>query len=121
MTGHLKDCGHPFTRDEIDSSATSIHGIAGQRVSKLFTTDRRPGSDKSTGGDSSILTGDRGGALTEKISYSEGVAISSGEGSMEPGECLSAGGGAFLPFRRDPAKQSSTTPTQHTMVQLCCI
>lgn len=93
MTGHLKDSGHSFARDEIDSSASSIHRIAGQRVSKE----------------------------TAKISYSEGAGISSGEGSVEPGEGLSPGGGAFLPFRRDPARQPSTTPTQHTMVLLCCI
>lgn len=121
ITGHLKDSGHSFNGDEVDSSASSFHGIAGQRVSKDSTTDGSPGSDKSTGGDSSILAGDRGGALTANISYSEGAGISSGEGSMEPGEGLSPGGGAFLPFRRDPAKQQSTTPSQHTMVLLCYV
>lgn len=119
LTGHLKDSGRSFNRDEIDSSALSIHGIVGQRVSKDSATDGRPGSDKSAGGDNSILAGDRGGALTATINYSEGAGINSGEGSVELGEGLSPGGGAFLPFRRDPTRKLSTTPTQHTMVKKC--
>lgn len=118
MTGHLNDSSHSFTRDEMDSSASSIHGITAQGVFKELTTDRR---GKSLGGDSSILAGDRGGALTAVSSYSNGAGIGSGEGSVEPGEGLSPGGGAFLPFRRDQARQPATTASPHTMVLLCCI
>lgn len=106
-----KDSGRSIKGDKVDSSAWSIRSRAGHKVSKDSTADRSPDSDKSTGGDGSILAGDKGAAaFTTKVS--------SGEGSMEAGEGLSPGGGAFTLFRRDTAKQPATTPTQHTMV--CC-
>ncbi|XP_044023306.1 nesprin-3 [Siniperca chuatsi] len=111
-----KDSGRSFKGDEVDSSAWSICGRADQKVSKDSTTDGSPDSDKSTGGNSSILAGDKWGtAFTTKVSYGEGGRMDSGEGSMEGGEGLSSGGGAFMLFRRDPAKQPSTTPMQPTM------
>lgn len=106
-----KDSGRSIKGDEVDSSAWSIRSRAGQKVSKDSTADRSPDSDKSTGGNGSILAGDKGAAaFTTKVS--------SGEGSMGAGEGLSPGRGAFTLFRRDTAKQPATTPTQHTMV--CC-
>ncbi|TKS86212.1 Gamma-aminobutyric acid receptor subunit rho-2 GABA(A) receptor subunit rho-2 GABA(C) receptor [Collichthys lucidus] len=104
-----QDSGRSFIGDEVDS-AWSIRRRAGQKVSKDSTADGSPDSDTPTWGDSSILTTDRGAtAFTTK----EG-RMSSGQGSMEAGEGLSPGGGAFMVFRRDTAKQQ-TTPTQHTL------
>ncbi|XP_037652434.1 LOW QUALITY PROTEIN: nesprin-3 [Sebastes umbrosus] len=107
-----KDSGRSFKGDKVDSSAWSFFSGAGQKGPKDSTVDGSPDSDKSTGGGSR----DRGGtALTTKVSYGEGRTTSSGEGSMEAGEGLSPeGGGAFMLFRRDPTKQTSTT-TQLTM------
>ncbi|XP_075963137.1 nesprin-3 isoform X2 [Anarhichas minor] len=97
-----EDSGLSFKGDQVDSSAWRIRSRAGQKGS-TESLDR----DKSTGGGSSISAGDREGTLlTSKVSYSEGLRMSSGEGSVE------AGGGAFMLFRRDPTKPS-TTPTQH--------
>uniref|UniRef100_A0A8C4GYX8 Spectrin repeat containing, nuclear envelope family member 3 n=1 Tax=Dicentrarchus labrax TaxID=13489 RepID=A0A8C4GYX8_DICLA len=63
---------------------------------------RSPDSDKSTGGHSSILAGDRGTtAFSTNVSYAEEGRMSSEEGSMEAGEGLSPGEGAFTVFRRD--------------------
>ncbi|TMS21366.1 Nesprin-3 [Larimichthys crocea] len=111
-----QDSGRSFIGDEVDS-AWSIHRRAGQKVSKDSTADGSPDSDTPTRGDSSILTTDRGAtAFTTKVSSAEEGRMSSGQGSMEAGEGLSpgGGGGAFMVFRRDTAKQQ-TTPTQHTL------
>lgn len=113
-----QDSGRSFIGDEVDS-AWSIHRRAGQKVSKDSTADGSPDSDTPTRGDSSILTTDRGAtAFTTKVSSAEEGRMSSGQGSMEAGEGLSpgGGGGAFMVFRRDTAKQQ-TTPTQHTLVR----
>lgn len=108
-----KDSGHSFKGDEVDSSAWSIRSRASHGVSK--DSDGGPDGDKSTGGDSSILVRDRGvAALTAKVSSGNGARGSSGEGSVEAGDGLSPGGGAFVLFRRDTARQPSTA--QHTMV-----
>lgn len=117
-----KDSGRSFKGDEVDSSAWSIHSRAGQKISKDSTADGSPNSDKSIEGNSNIWAGDRGGtAFTTKVSCGDGGRMDSGGGSMEAEEGLSAGQGAFMLFRRDPAKQPSTTPTQHTMVLLCTV
>ncbi len=117
-----KDSGVSFKGDKVDSSAWSSRSRTGQKVSKDSTADGRPDSDKSTGGNSNIWAGDRGGtAFTTKVNYGDGGRMDSGGGSMEAGEGLSAGQGAFMLFRRDPAKQPSATPTQNTMVLLCTV
>ncbi|XP_070698326.1 nesprin-3 [Pempheris klunzingeri] len=111
---HLSVCPPTTGTDSVDSSGWSVHSRAGQKVS---TADGSLDSDKSSAGNSSTLARDRGGAaFTTKVSYGEGGRMSSGEGSVEAREGLSPGGGAFMLFRRDPAIQPSTTPTQHTMV-----
>ncbi|XP_076604939.1 nesprin-3 [Chaetodon auriga] len=105
-----------FKGDDVDSSAWGIHSRAGHKVSNDSITSGSPDRDKSTGGDSSIFLVDRGAtAFTTKVSSGEERRTSSGEGTMEAGEGLSPAGGAFMLFRRDPAKQPSTTPMQHTM------
>ncbi|KAK2825829.1 hypothetical protein Q5P01_020043 [Channa striata] len=109
IPGDLTDLDFSFKREEVDSS-WRIH----DRLSKDFTTDVSPGSDKSAGGDSRILARDRGGALTAKFSSGEGAVIGSGKGSVESGEGLSTGGGTFVLFRKDPAQQPSA-PTQYIM------
>ncbi|XP_040916216.1 nesprin-3 isoform X2 [Toxotes jaculatrix] len=106
------DEDYSFKGDEVDSSSWSIRSRTSQGVSK--DTVGNPDSYKSTGGESIILVGDRGGAaLTTKVSSGEGARSISGEGSVEAGEGLSpgggGGGGAFMLFRRDPAKQPSPT------------
>lgn len=109
-----RDRGRSLAGDEVDSS---VHIRAVQRVSKDSTTDGSPDSVKSTGGDSNNLATARGRkALTTKVNYGEGSTMSSGEGSVQAGESLGQGGGAFVLFRRDPAKQLFTAPTQDTMV-----
>ncbi|KAM8737380.1 nesprin-3 [Acanthopagrus schlegelii] len=124
LAGHLspsrtdRDSGS-FKGDEVDSSDWSIRSRAGQKVSKDLTTEGSPHSDKQTGGDSSVLAGDRGAtSSTTKFSYGEERRLSSREGHMEAGEGLSPGrGGAFrsVLFRRDQAKTSPTAPVEHTM------
>uniref|UniRef100_A0A3Q3MQ60 Spectrin repeat containing, nuclear envelope family member 3 n=1 Tax=Mastacembelus armatus TaxID=205130 RepID=A0A3Q3MQ60_9TELE len=92
-----KDKGLFFKDDEVDLSAWS------------------PDSGESRAGKRNLAE-DRGTAApAARISYGEGARVSSREGSKEPGEGLSPGGGAFMLFSRDPAKQPSTTPTQQTM------
>ncbi|KAM6916888.1 nesprin-3 isoform 1-T3 [Lycodopsis pacificus] len=96
-----EDSGLSYKGDQVDSSAWRIGSRAGQTGS-TGSVDR----DKSTGGGSSILAGDREGtSLSSKVSYSERLRMSSGEGSVEAG-------GAFMLFRKDPTKPS-TAPTQH--------
>nr|XP_046268346.1 nesprin-3 [Scatophagus argus] len=109
------DSGFSFKGDEVDSSAWTIRNRGGQKGTKHSITLGSPDSDKSTGGDSSILVRDKGAsAFTTKVSYGDEGRMSSGEGNKEIGEGLSPGGGAFMLFRRDPANQPSTTPVQHT-------
>lgn len=103
-----KDCGHFIKGDEVDSYAWSTRSREGQRVSKGSFAERSLDSDESTGGDSSILGGDKG-ATTERSSK-----FSSGEGSMKAVEDRSPG----RALGRGAARQPSTTPAQHTMV--CC-
>ncbi|XP_070776709.1 nesprin-3 [Enoplosus armatus] len=111
-----KDSGCSFKGDEVDCSAWIIRNRAGQKLSKDSTADGSPDGDKSAGGDGSTLAGDkRGTAITTKVGYGEGERMGSDEGSVEAGEGLSPGRGAFTLFRRDHAKQPSATPTQHTM------
>ncbi|XP_041810004.1 nesprin-3 [Chelmon rostratus] len=109
-----KNDGCSFKGDTVDSSAWSIRSRAGHKVSKDSFTDGSPDSDKSTGGDSSILFGDRR-ETAFTTSYGEERRTSPGEGSMEAGGGLSPAGGAFMLFRRDPAKKPSATPMEHTM------
>ncbi|KAI3368044.1 hypothetical protein L3Q82_026856 [Scortum barcoo] len=107
-----KDSGPSFKGDEVDTSVWRIGSRAGQKEDS--TADGSP--DKSTVGNSNIWTGDRGRtSLTTKVSYGDGGRLESDGSSMEAGEGLSTGQGAFMLFRRDPAKHPSTTPTQHTM------
>lgn len=96
--------------DEVDSSAWSICNREGQRTSKDSTVDRSPDNAKSAGSDNSISAGDKGATGLN-------IKVNTREDSMEAREGLSPGGGAFILFRRDTAKQTST-PTPHTMV--CC-
>lgn len=104
----VKDSGHSFEGDKVDSSVWSIHSRAGQKV---FTADESP--DRK-GDNSSILAGDRGGTAvtTKDRRHAKGMGTKG---------CLSPGEGAFIPFIRDQAKQASTTPTQHTTVLLCSV
>lgn len=109
-----RDSERPPAGVEEDTSAWSAHNRAVQRVS---TTDGSPHSDKSTGGDSSVLATARGHKpASTQVIYGDGGAVSSGEGSVEAGESLSQGGGAFVLFRRDPARQPATAPSQDTRV-----
>lgn len=105
-----QDSEQSIKGDEVESSAWSICNRAGQKASKDSTVDRSPGDVKSAGSDNSILAGDKGATGFN-------IKVSSREDSMKAREGLSPGGGAFILFRRDTAKQTST-PTQHTMV--CC-
>ncbi|CAK6975076.1 nesprin-3 [Scomber scombrus] len=110
-----RDSERPPAGEEEDTSAWSAHNRAVQRVSRESTTDGSPHSDKSTGGDSSMSATARGHkAVTTQVNYGGGGAVSSGEGSVEAGESLSQGGGAFVLFRRDPAWQPATAPSQDT-------
>ncbi|KAL7380794.1 hypothetical protein ABVT39_024193 [Epinephelus coioides] len=111
-----EDSGRSFKGETVDSSAWSFFGRARQKGTKDSTADGSPDSETSAVDGSSILAGDRGGAaLTTKVSYGEVRRTSSGEGSVETGEGLSPGGGAFTLFRREASKQPSTTPTQQTL------
>lgn len=102
--------GQDSDGDKVESSAWSICNRAGQQASIDSTVDRSPGLVKSAGSDNSILAEDNG-------AKGFNIKVSSREDSMEAREGLSPGGGAFILFRRDTAKQTST-PTRHTMV--CC-
>lgn len=106
-----KDSGHFIIEDKVDSYAWSTHSRAGQQVSKDYFADRSLDSNESTGGNSSILAGDKGASTQRSGKFS------SGEGSVEEVEDRSPGR-AFTLFRRGTARQPSTTPAQHTVV--CC-
>lgn len=97
-----------FIGDELDSPASGFRGSAGERTSTPCATDVSRHTDKTTGGCSSNLAGDREEVLTMNSSYSDGAGLGSGEGP---------GGGAFLPFRRAQAKQLPTSPTQQPRVR----
>ncbi|XP_029983157.1 nesprin-3 isoform X2 [Sphaeramia orbicularis] len=110
-----KDGGPSFGGDEIDSSAWGLHSRKGQRASKDSTTDGGPESEKSGVGERSISAGDKGrSVIITKVNYGEGSSLSSGNSSMEAGEGLSQGGGAFIQFRRSSAQQQSVASTQHS-------
>lgn len=96
------DGEHSITGNEVDSSAWDIRSRAAQKVSK--DSD----SVQPSVGNSNSVAG-------EKTEIAFSTKLSCGEGSMETGEGLSTGGGAFMLFRRDAAKKSAT-PTQHTRV-----
>lgn len=109
-----QDPAYSYKGDQVDSPAWTIRSRKAQKVSKDCIADGSPDSDKSAAANSSTLAGDMGAAFTTKVSSSEEGRRSSGEGSMEPGEGLSPGGGAFMLFRRDTVKKTSATPTQQT-------
>lgn len=90
---------------EVDFYALSTPSREGQKVSEDYSADRSPDSDKSTGGDSSILAADKGATAQRSSKFS------SGEGGMEAVEFQTgqSPGRVFALFRRDTAKQ-------HTMV-----
>lgn len=111
-----EESGHPI--EEVDFSAWTGHihsriSQKGQSSTGVSKDSRADGSSKNgrpTGEDSSNLTGQSRGA-TVKVYYGEGSGMNSGEGREEAGETLGQGGGAFMLFRRDPAKQQSTAPS----------
>ncbi|XP_023130111.1 nesprin-3 isoform X2 [Amphiprion ocellaris] len=109
----VMDSGHSH---EVDSSAWSIHSKADSHGTSKGSFSGSPGTDKLTGGDASVLGGDKRQAVSSlQASYGEGARTSSGEGGTEAAEGLSSGGGAFMLFKKDSAEMSSTTPVQYTM------
>ncbi|XP_068451618.1 nesprin-3 [Clinocottus analis] len=112
-----EDRGRSFSGDQVDSSAWRIGSRASQRGPAGSLDSDAAAAAAASGGSSSIFVADgEGASLTSKVSYGDGLRMSSGEGSMEAGEGLSTegrGGGAFMLFRRDPTKQPPTPPTQH--------
>lgn len=119
-----EESGHPVG-DEVDFSTWTGHflsraGHADQSARGASKDSRADGSSenrRSTREDNSSLTGERGPTVTTKVYHGEGSGMSSGEGREEAGETLGQGGGAFMLFRRGPAKQQSASPsTQHTKV-----
>lgn len=100
-----KDSVRSIKGGEVDFYALSTPSREGQKVSEDYSADRSPDSDKSTGGDSSILAADKGATAQRSSKFS------SGEGGMEAVESQTgqSPGRAFALVRRDTAKQ-------HTMV-----
>lgn len=110
----VEDIRSSFVGDEVDSSAWA--GLSGDQsfrgASKDFITDGSPDGERSTGVNSGSFIRKTG------VTYVDASRASSGEGGVEMIESLSQGGGAFMPFRKDSAKQPSTTSPQHTMVPM---
>lgn len=94
------DGEHSITGNEVDFLAWDIRSRAAQKVPK-DSHSVQPSNKNS-------VTGDK-----REIVYS--TMLSCEEGSMETGEGLSTGGGAFMLFRRDAAKKLATS-THHTRV-----
>ncbi|CAJ1074324.1 nesprin-3 [Xyrichtys novacula] len=95
--------------DEADSLGWSLPSIAIQRAAATE-------SDQPAGGNSSILTADRGGEAS--ISIQGGGVSAGGDASMNAEEiqrgAAGGAGGAFMLFMRDQAKKSSPAVQQNT-------